>query len=151
MVTNFFVDSSAVAKRYLKEIGSSWVLSWIEPSASHVIILSELALIEVQSLLARRVRDGNLVSSDATLLRGDFLLHYRDDYLIVPLETLIAQMAGQLVNKHKLRSLDAIQLASAIHAANILAEPILFITSDSNLIQAASAEGFTCDNPNHYP
>lgn len=151
MVTNYFVDSSAVAKRYLNEIGSKWVLSWIEPAAGHVVMLSELALVEIQSLLARRVREGSLSPNDASKLRNDFLIHYQDDYLVVHLETSIAQLAGQLVNKYKLRSLDAIQLASAIHAVNILSEPTIFITSDLNLLQAAKAEGFSADDPNQHP
>jgi predicted nucleic acid-binding protein len=79
-VSNFFVDSSAIAKRYLIEIGSTWVISWIEPATRNVIIISELALTEVQSLLARRVREGTLSTTAANALRNDFLIHYRDDY-----------------------------------------------------------------------
>lgn len=150
-MTNYFVDSSAVAKRYLNEIGSKWILSWIEPSAGHVIMLSELGLIEIQSLLARRVREGSLSFTDASKLRNDFLIHYRDDYLVIHLDTVIAQLAGLLVNKQKLRSLDAIQLASAIHAVNILSEPIIFVTGDLNLLQVANAEGFATDDPNQHP
>jgi uncharacterized protein len=150
-VTTFFVDSSALAKRYLTEIGSKWVLSWVEPGAGHVILVSELALVEIQSLLARRVREGTVQQPAAQQLRNDFLLHYRDDYLVMYLDTNILQSAGHLVNQHKLRTLDAIQLASAIQAMRILAEPMIFISSDVNLLNAASAEGFATDDPHNHP
>lgn len=150
-MSTFFVDSSALAKRYLVEVGSAWVISWIEPVAGNIIIVSELALTEVQSLLARRVRDGTLSTTAATSLRNDFLLHYSSDYLVVPIETPIFQAAGKLVNSHKLRTLDAIQLASAIHAHQILAEPMTFISADTNLLIAAVAEGFATDDPHLHP
>ena len=51
MVSNYFADTSVLAKRYLSEMGSSWVLSWIEPSVNHVIVLSELAFVEIRSVL----------------------------------------------------------------------------------------------------
>jgi uncharacterized protein len=150
-VSNFFVDSSALAKRYLTETGSAWVISWIEPSAGNVIIISELALTEVQSLLARHVRHGTLSLAGATALRNDFLIHFRDDYLVVSVETPIFQAGGHLVNKHKLRTLDATQLASAIHALSILVEPMTFVSADLNLLAAATAEGFPIDDPHTHP
>lgn len=61
----FFVDTSALAKRYLVETGSNWVLSWVEPPANNVIIISELTFVEMRSLLARCVRDKNLLAAAA--------------------------------------------------------------------------------------
>ncbi|MFN8376018.1 MAG: type II toxin-antitoxin system VapC family toxin [Anaerolineae bacterium] len=84
-------------------------------------------------------------------MRIDFLLHYQDDYLVVPVETPIFQAAGNLVNQHKLRTLDAIQLASAIHTQQILGEPMTFVSADVNLLAAAAAEGFPTDNPHAHP
>lgn len=150
-MSTFFVDSSALAKRYLKETGSTWVLNWIEPTAGNVIIISELAFVELQSLLARRVRENTLTHLSANALLTDFLIHYRDDYLVVLVDTPIMQAAGHLVHRHKLRTLDAVQLASALHALNLLAEPMTFVSADTNLLAAASAEGFLVDNPHAHP
>lgn len=145
------MDSSALAKRYLKEIGSTWILNWIEPTAGNVIVISELAFVEIQSLLARHVREGTLTPTDANTLLSDFLIHYRDDYLVGLIDTGVVQLAGQLVHQHKLRTLDAIQLASASHTANILSEPMTFVSADNNLLTAASAQGFRVDNPHTHP
>jgi uncharacterized protein len=150
-LSNYFVDSSAIAKRYLAEAGSTWVISWIEPSAGNVVIISELALAEMRSLLARRHRDGSITPSAASALRSDFLIHYRDDYPVVPVDTPIIQVAGDLLNRHKLRTLDAIQLASALHVVQILDEPMTFISADANLLMAAKSEGYDTDDPNAHP
>lgn len=146
-MSSFFVDTSALAKRYVQEPGTNWVLTWIEPQFSNVTLVSELVLVEMQSLLARYVRSGHLSPQAAEALRIDFLLHYRDEYLAIPLDTHIVQSAGDLVRQHNLRSLDAIQLASAMHGTQILGERITFVSGDVNLLTAAEAEGFTTDNP----
>ncbi len=49
----FFTDTSALAKRYIPEIGSAWVASWIEPVEGNLIIISELAFVEQVAVLAR--------------------------------------------------------------------------------------------------
>lgn len=150
-MTIYFADTSALAKRYLVEIGTPWVISWIEPTAGNVILISEIALVEAQSLLARRVREGSLTPASATSLKTDFLLHFRDEYLVILADTPIYQAAGQLVTKHRLRTLDAIQLASAIHAFQILGDPITFVSADYHLLTTAAQEGFTTDDPNQHP
>lgn len=150
-MSTFFVDTSALAKRYLVETGSNWVLSWIEPPANNVIIISELTFVEMRSLLARRVRERILTLTDANLLRNDFLLHTQNEYLIVLVETNVLNQAARLVDQYTLRTLDAIQLASAIQAVNIVSHPMTFISGDKNLLAAAAAEGFITDNPNAHP
>jgi predicted nucleic acid-binding protein len=151
VVTVYFVDSSALAKRYLVETGTSWVISWIEPAAGNIILVSELALVEMQSLLTRRMREGSITSAAAMMLKNDFSLHYQDEYLVILADTPIYQAAGQMVSNHRLRTLDAIQLASALHAFKVLGDPITFISADLNLLTAAAAEGFSTDDPNLYP
>jgi uncharacterized protein len=147
----FFADTSAFAKRYLAEIGTQWVLSWILPSHNNVIIISELGLIEMTSLLARHRRAGVLSPTKAGLLRINFLLHARDEYLVIAVDNHVLRQARLLVDKHPLRTLDAIQLACAIHAYQITNTPMTFVTADNNLYNAAASEGFTVDNPIHHP
>jgi predicted nucleic acid-binding protein len=147
----YFVDSSALAKRYIKETGSSWILSWIEPDAGNIVIISELALVEIRSLLMRRVREGAYTLTDANALYADFRIHYREDYLVIPVDNERLESAETLLTKHKLRTLDAIQLACALHASNILGESLRFVSGDFNLNTAAVSEGFEIENPNQHP
>ncbi|MBZ0303975.1 MAG: type II toxin-antitoxin system VapC family toxin [Anaerolineae bacterium] len=147
----YFVDTSALAKRYVPEIGSQWVISWILPEANHVVIISELASVEFFSLLNRRVREGTLTASSLAILQSNFLVHQEKDYLVVQLDNTVAIGALMLVNKYPLRTLDALQLSSALKAKALFDVPMTFVSADRNLLQAASAEGFVTDNPNDHP
>jgi uncharacterized protein len=151
MVTTFFVDTSALAKRYIPEIGTSWVLSWILPPAGHVVLMAELATVEMFSLLARRQREGKLAPTQVSILQASFLLHVEEEFLVVPLDSVVLQSARQLVTRYPLRTLDAIQLASALQGVNTLNEPMTFVSADVNLLAAAAAEGFTTEDPNAHP
>ena len=152
MVTIYFVDTSALAKRYFTEAGSTWVLSWIEPAANNTIVIAELALIEMRSVLARRVRGGLIANTNATQLRADFAVHVQNQYLTVLLDRDIVLEAARLVDTHGgLRTLDSIQLACALQARSVLGSLITFISADINLLTAADVEGFAVDNPNTHP
>lgn len=147
----FFVDTSALAKRYLTETGSTWVKSWILPISGHVIVISELAQIEFFSLLKRREREKTLSPTSVTGLQNAFLSHLKTDYLTIDVDKPLLRNARNLVNQHPLRTLDAIQLACALHANQFLNQAITFVSGDNNLLAAAAAEGFLIDNPNNHP
>ncbi len=147
----FFVDTSALAKRYITEIGSVWVLSWILPATGNVIVISEIAFVEMNSLLRRRVSNHTLNAATLTTLQHNFVQHFKQEYLVSYLETHIIEEAATLVDKHNLRTLDAIQLASAVQAVKYLNEPMTFVSADRNLLAAAANEGFATDDPNLYP
>ena len=101
--------------------------------------------------MARRVREGSLTSSVETVLTKAFLWNVEHEYLAVPIDTPVLDMARTLVRDHALRTLDGIQLACASRAAKLLHEPMIFVSGDSKLLNAAVAEGFQTDNPNSYP
>ena len=146
-----FVDTSALAKRYLGEVGSAWARSVTAPAAGHVVIIASVTVVEMFSLLARRGREGTLAAANITLLGNAFLLHAEREYLVVPLDGRVLAQARTLVARFPLRTLDAIQLASAQTAGAILGESITFISSDRNLLAAASAEGLLTGDPLMHP
>ena len=103
------------------------------------------------SLLARRQREGTLSAAAVVTLQNQFLLHAQQEYLIYPQDNAVTARARNLITKYPLRALDAIQLASAGEASDALNEPIIFISTDNNLLAAATGEGFTIDNPLAHP
>lgn len=147
----YFVDTSALAKRYLDEIGSVWTLGWIEPPADNIVVVSELSSIEIFSLFARRQRENKLTAISAASLRVDFLLHVEQEYLTVLLDNVIVRQAQTLVTNYMLRTLDAIQLACVLQAVSTLGTPMSFVSADNNLLAAARAEGFIIENPLNHP
>jgi uncharacterized protein len=150
-MTVYFLDSSAIGKRYMTEIGSAWVRSLVSPAVGHVIVLSRLAIVEISSALERKQHLNQISAADAFQRRTDFLLHVENLYLTVPLDESVLQRASDLIGKYPLRSLDAMQLACALEATATLGEPHIFICSDNNLLAAAIAEDFTTDNPLLHP
>jgi uncharacterized protein len=97
----FFVDTSAIAKLYISELGTAWVLSWILPSSRNVIIIAEIASVEIASLLTRRQNEGTVNAEMSAAIQGNFLLHVEEEYLLVPLESAMLVNARELIRKYK--------------------------------------------------
>lgn len=150
-MTASFLDTSALAKRYLVEAGSAWMRSWIAPAAGNVILISDLGVLEMLSVLERRKREGSLSASDVRRLEADFTAHVAAEYVVAPLDKSVLQLAQHLLRGHPLRALDAIQLASASRASQMLGEPLTFVSGDRSLLAVAAAEGFATDDPNAHP
>jgi len=150
-MTAFFMDTSAIVKRYVAEIGSNWVTSLTAPETDNIIMISRLTTVEVCSVLARLQRSNKLPSSDGTRLRADFLSHVDTQYLTITVDDEALGKARDLVPKYPLRTLDAIQLACALEAVTALGETLTFLCSDNDLLNAATGEGFTTDNPLMHP
>jgi uncharacterized protein len=150
----YFADTSALAKRYLNEPGTRWVRGWIRQSASNSIIISELAMVEMFSLIARRELEGDITPSSAQRRRQAFLYHAANYYRVIRVTNQTFIQSRDLVTRHValgLRTLDAIQLACAQTALNVIQLPIVFISADDKLLKSASAEGLTTDDPKLHP
>jgi len=151
----FYADSSVLVKRHVAELGSLWVENVCDPQQGNRIVTSRLSIVEVVSALNRRVRDGSLPAADYPQLRDDFLALCRGSYqLIQPTNPVLAR-ARTLLERHPLRSYDALQLASALMASDRLAadgsSALTLLAADGRLLTAATAEGLAVDNPNNYP
>jgi hypothetical protein len=147
-MTALFVDTSALVKRYIVETGSVWVRNLVRSSTPNVILISEIAPVEMFSAFSRLHREGNLSDLRQTRLENVFLQHMKNEYLVVPVNGSVLLQSRQLVSQYPLRTLDAIQLASALNAAVILGETITFVSADKRLLAVAIAEGLKADDPN---
>ncbi len=149
------LDSSAVAKRYLVETGTSWMRSITDPGAGTTIILAEITLIEVSAALTARFRAGSISPAERDAAVRLLLQHADTEYQLVPIRRFIVDRAVSLTQSHRLRGYDAVQLAVALVvnerylAAGLPA--LAFVAADDDLITAAHAEGLVADNPNRHP
>ena len=55
-MTDYFLDASAVVKRYADEAGSTWIRQLTGPQAQNTILLAEITLAEVAAALAAKHR-----------------------------------------------------------------------------------------------
>lgn len=62
-MTSYYVDTSALIKRYL-EVGSSWIKNMADSVSGNVIVVCDLTAVEVFSSLARRRREGTIAPAD---------------------------------------------------------------------------------------
>jgi len=153
-MTHYFMDSSALVKRYVPEQGTGWVRSITAERAQNVILIARVTIIEITSGLARRKREGYLSPAHARSIRLLLDYHAGRDYLGIGLSSSIVSLAQDLLEKHSLRAYDSVQLASALEArsrlTNTSLSPLLFVAGDIQLLSAASAENLTIDSPvNH--
>lgn len=150
-MTAYFVDTSALAKRYISETGSTWTRNWLHINTGNVILVSELVRVEMFSLLHRYQRTGTFSVATIGRMKSAFLQHLQSEYSIVTLDGLLIVEAADLTVRHPLHALDSVQLASGIRAARSMTAHLTFVTADTNLLAAASAEGLATDNPNQHP
>jgi predicted nucleic acid-binding protein len=156
-VTVYFADSNAIAKRYITERGSGWIRKWADPSEGNLIILSELAFVEVQRVFIRLRHEKAIRIQASFRLRNDFLIHAQGQYIAIKMDDTLHEEAVHLTRKHQIfcnrviRTLDAIQLACAVRVVRVFGVATPFVTSDKKLMAAAEDEGFLIINPELYP
>ncbi len=151
----FYADSSVLVKRHVQEIGSVWFQNLVLPASNISIITAKLSIVEVFSAFNRRRREATISQFDYRDFAKDFTTISNNEYHLLELSDLIIFESNRLLETHPLRAGDAIQLATAIYARNMLQNSQLpapiFLASDNKLLDAAIAEGFTTDNPNLHP
>jgi len=154
-VASYFVDSSALVKRYVNETGSVWLSGLVAPAVGNDIYIARITTVEVIAALTRRARGGTIAATDASaaclLFRND-LLH---DYEIVNMTETLLNHAMTLAETHGLRGYDAVQLAAACEVNAFCAvhglPPLIFVSADSALNTAATSERLLVDDPNAHP
>lgn len=145
----YFLDTSALAKRYLAERGSARIRRLLS-GKDDVFYHAFIAPVEFASALYRRHRAGELKTDEVTTLLGSYVGHSQNEYLLVPYSDALMATAAALVSRHVLRTLDAVQLASALELRDMLPFddlPIRFMAADDRLLDAARAEHLQVINP----
>jgi predicted nucleic acid-binding protein len=126
-----YVDSSALLKNYFAEPDSSLAERFLNSDA--VLVTSWVTFVEVRRNLARALKGAELREAKEQFAAD------LDSMALVAVDETVCRAAAQIGEQLGVRSLDAIQLASAQR----LAIPTLpFITFDLRQAQAARSLGF---------
>jgi uncharacterized protein len=154
-MADYFFDTSALVKRHIKETGSPWVRSLVQPKAGHTLYLARITAVEVTSAITRRQHGGDLTPAQANAILGHFRRHLVQRYRVIELTPALFADAMLTARKHRLRAYDAVQLAVAlaVHHRQQAAGMgmVTLISADQPLNDAARAEGLAVDNPNMHP
>ena len=85
----------------------------------------------------------------------EHILYCHTLYRLATINTMIIQLACDLIERHPLRGSDAIHLATALSAHRQLVAHgrlgLVFLCADERLALAAAAEGLAVDNPGQHP
>lgn len=153
-MTTFYLDSSALIKRYVQETGSDWIRGLVSPGEGHTFLTARVSMVEIYSALARRQREGSVPVADCIIAAEAFTEHSEREYEFVEVDTRTISVARTLLERHPLRAYDALQLASAVIANQALRQvqlpELVLLSADDRLLAVAAAERLTTDNPNHY-
>jgi len=151
----YFFDSSALAKRYINELGSAWVRGVTAPASGNNIHALQLVELEVVSAIARRRKGGSLTAAAAATAIARLSHEVRHDYILLGISDPLIVEALMLADRHELRAYDALHLAAAIdlnRSRAAWAQPALtLVSADLELNAAAIANGFVVEDPNAHP
>lgn len=152
MPAHFFLDASALTKRYLLEKGSAQINHLMQQASSTRLALLKLTRLEIISVLVR-------ARNRATITVPEFqqaLVNLRSDIgNKVPLIRISATdkriaAAAKLIPTHSINATDALVLASSIELSRRLlaaGDSLVLVAADQRLHKAARAEGLVSFDP----
>ena len=148
----FYLDSSALVKRYIAETGTIWMVQLTEPAAGHDLYTAALAGPEVIAAITRRVRGGHITPVHGARALASARVDWSNRYISLNVDDPTVRRAMDLAEVHGLRGSDAIHLAAAVllhqqRQAMGLA-PLTFVSADQEQLRAAAIEGLAVEDPN---
>ncbi|HZQ90829.1 MAG TPA: type II toxin-antitoxin system VapC family toxin [Terriglobales bacterium] len=142
----YYLETSALVKLYVRESGTEALLE-LTASADHQFAVLTLSAVEMRSALRRRERAGDIDRNASDLILDRFLRHSQNFFIQQPTGDALLPEAASLIDRYALRALDALQLAGCSLMARSGGAAPVFTSADSELLDAASAEGFAVLNP----
>ena len=146
-MTFYFLDTSALVKRYHLEPGSERVNAMFDDQ-DNILIISELALVELAPALQRKRNRGEITLQAMNDALVQFANEVLSDLIVTGFRSGFIQQAKDLVLQHGLRTLDALQLTSASEFRTL--SPVL-VCADARLRRAASDVGLVVLDPEVVP
>jgi predicted nucleic acid-binding protein len=151
VANSFYLDASALAKRYLLEKGTAQVnVDTVRPERIYVL---NVGAGEVVSIFVRKRNAGKLPLADFrdAMLNFNAEIARAVDVKKMPVSNRLALSTFPLIDAHSINSTDAITLKSALAIARKLRvagdDPVL-VASDQRLLRAAQQmEGLVTFNP----
>ncbi len=148
----FFLDASALGKRYVPEIGTPLVNHLFQSVSKERMTALVLALGEVISILVRRRNAGQI--SDAVYRQA--IVEFHNEVVSntgIPLQSVsddLVLASLPLIEQYSLNATDAIILSCALQLSQSFrkgGDDLALVTSDNRMATAAKASGLVVWNP----
>ncbi len=148
---NYFLDTSALAKRYHIERGSEYLDQIIQQPGSKSLV-SYLSVVEMESVFAIKTRTGEIDEPALEIARRRFRADIAQQRILVApaVERRHFHNARRLLIQYGvwegLRTLDALQLAVALDLRQ-LGQVSVLVAADQRLCRVALIAGCAAINP----
>ena len=136
-----YVDTSALAKRYIQEPGSKALEDLFNRVVTEVYV-STLAYPEFSSALGRKLRNREIKNKAAAKAISEFEIDWESLFETISVTKPLAESASSFAVQYGLKGADAIHLATAIASG-----ADLFVVSDDQLIRIAEEMSLKTYNP----
>jgi len=146
-VSCYFLDSTAFVKLFVQEAGTEAIIRLMEATEDNRKLISAGTPLEVYAALKRRERAGAIAPEDAEAARN--ILRVEAARMVQqPLNPAVLEAARQVLDRHELRSAEALQLGAAVVTREMFQGiEIVFVSADQRLLDAAKEEHFQTMNP----
>lgn len=132
-----YLDTSSLVKLYIEEAGAAEVRALA--ADARVVATSDVAYPEMRAALARRHRDRSLSPAHYRAAKRGLDADW-DSYLAVTVTSALCREAGRLAERHRLRGLDSLHLASFVEILRTADDSVVeFSSFDAALNRAAAA------------
>ena len=143
----YYLDTSALVKLYVREPGTDHMIHLVTPSSGHTFAVLALTRLEFRAAVRQRERRGNVAHTGAESAITKMEEHFQRFYLVQLVTESVIEEAAALLDRHALRTYDAVQLAGCLTLRAHGGESVSFVCSDRQLLFAAQHEGLAVFDP----
>jgi predicted nucleic acid-binding protein len=151
-----FWDASALAKRYIAELGTSTVNALFAGAPAHEMMSTPWSYAETYSILQRRHNSGAidqpLFTTAVSALETEVV--YGPVFSLLSIDDATVFASTTIMSRHNLNATDAAILTLLLDYSQTLPggpSGCLLIAADRRLLRAAGAEGFSVLDPETVP
>ena len=149
----FYLDASALVKRYTRESGSDKLLFLFQNIPLARLRCLTIGAMEVFWICVRKRNDGRITSPQferAVTHLSHEVIDSQSDFKTISVPDPLVWNSMRLIETHSLNSVDAIVLSSALDIAAELRstdDTLVLVASDQRLLRAARSEELLVFNP----
>ena len=143
----YFLDSTAFARLFVQEAGTDTIIRLMEATEDNRKLIAANTPLEVYAALKRRERAGGISPEDGEAARS--ILRVEAARMVQqPLNPAVIEAARQLLDRHDMRSPEALQLGAAVVAREMFQGlSIIVVSVDPRMLATAAKEGFDVLDP----
>ena len=149
---HFYIDTSALLKRYHTEEGTEFVNELYDQKRSEKghIYTSILTGAEFCSAIRRKQREKRLSESESNYIISAFFIESESMLFTIPADWSVVSLSIRLLSDYPLKAYDAVQLASGLGIREQTSKEMrdfYFICDDERLCLAAESESLKVLRP----